>query len=333
MTTIYLGLLLMCLSYILRNSFSSRTIEQQHVKRTLTSRAGDYTVGGYDPGVHRNYGVCQKGGQPWDREQLRRELPKFLQIYEHRPGENFQGTPMMHQFALWCIIRQLRPRHIIESGVWNGRGTWLLRQAAPDAQIIVLDPEPRKPMKYVDNRTDTIYFMRDKFRDFGTISNWSDVTLDLERTLAFIDDHQTPFKRIPQARAAGIRHLVFEDNYWLGYADCLSLKQACACLMREPECRQFKYRDNWSQVVRPITGDDMQHIAKTFGQIETYIEFPAIWNVYSKSVTMVSKRSRNYLYNTSSGINLVKYLGLKTMPPWIQFNGFYSYCNIAYVKL
>ena len=293
----------------------------------------EYNVGSINPGVTRKDGVCTKGREPWDRSWLREQIPEFLRIYEKRPGENFQGTPMMHQFALWCIIKMLRPKHIIESGVWNGRGTWLLRQAAPDAQIIVLDPLPHYPWVYVDNNTDSLYFIEDKFRDFETLPEWTDVKLDFSRTLAFIDDHQTPFKRIPQAIKAGIKHMIFEDNYWLGYSDCLSLKQACACLMHEPECSEFIYRDNWNQVKRNITREDMELVAKTFKGLDIYAEFPAIWNVYSSKVTMVSKRSRNYLFDTTSGINLIKSLGLENLPPLNQFNGYYSYCNIAYVKI
>ena len=61
------------------------------------------------------------------------------------------GTGIHHQFGLWCIMRFLKPKHIIESGVFRGLGTWIMRQAAPSAQIIVIDPSVRhKFLRYED---------------------------------------------------------------------------------------------------------------------------------------------------------------------------------------
>ena len=284
-------------------------------------------------GVYVKRGVCQKGNEPWTQEELLSELPRFLEVFDKRPGDNMFGSPLMHQFAMWCVVRMLQPRHIIESGIWNGRGTWLLRQAAPDAQLIMLDPSPQKPMKFVDQQQDTLYFTNENFRDFSSLSMWSDVALDLNRTLAFIDDHQTPLKRIPQARQAGIKHLLFDDNYWLGFSDCLSLKQACACLQHDAECTSFSYKDNWLKEDRNLTADDMRDVTNMFQTIKVYAEFPQIWDAYVPRVTSISKRSRNYLFNTTSGIKLLRDMGLKNLPALIQMNGYYTYFNIAYVKV
>ena len=284
-------------------------------------------------GVFMKHGVCQKGIEPWTWKELFHELPRFLQVFDRRPGDNFHGSPLMHQFAMWCVVRMLRPRHIIESGIWNGRGTWLLRQAAPDAQLILLDPSPQQPMIYIDNSSDSLYFTNSNFRDFSTLSTWNDVTLDLSRTLAFIDDHQTPLKRIPQAKKMGIKHLLFDDNYWLGFSDCLSLKQACACLQDSHYCRLFKFKDNWSALIRNITADDVADVSRMFESLEIYAEFPQIWNAFSKGVTSISKDSRNFLFNTTSGISLLKKLNLRNLPALNQLNGRYTYFNIAYVRL
>ena len=37
-------------------------------------------------------------------------------------------------------LRYHQPEHIIESGIYKGLGTWMLRQAAPQAQLILIDP-------------------------------------------------------------------------------------------------------------------------------------------------------------------------------------------------
>ena len=42
------------------------------------------------------------------------------------------------------FLRHARPETIVESGVHIGLGTWILRQAAPHARLILLDPDWRK---------------------------------------------------------------------------------------------------------------------------------------------------------------------------------------------
>ena len=55
-----------------------------------------------------------------------------------------QDININHGFALWFTARKLRPPVVIESGVYHGLGTWLIRHfAGPDAHIINLDPSPR----------------------------------------------------------------------------------------------------------------------------------------------------------------------------------------------
>ena len=240
----------------------------------------------------------------------------------------------MHQFALWCIIRHLQPKQIIESGVWSGLGTWMLRQAAPDAQLILIDPKLQAHMHYVDRKNDTIHLTNKNFRDLSTFRNWHDIKFhDLEKTLVFVDDHHTPMKRIPHARRMGFKHMIFEDNYWLGFSDCLSLKQGCGCLLDEPECKQFKYKDAWGTTKRNLTRDDIEHVAEIFEGIEIYAEFPMIWNVYKQGVKMVSSRSTNYLFKTQDGGKLLRDFGLKWLPFRSMLDGSYTYANLAYVKL
>lgn len=286
-----------------------------------------------EAGVELRRGVCSKGEAPWNRTELMAELPRFLQAYNRRPDENRLGTPIMHQFAVWCIIRTLKPRHIIESGVLRGLGTWILRQAAPDAQLILLDPRTKLDLAYVDQNNDTLYFIGDKFRDFSTLSQWHDVRLDAERTLAFIDDHHTPFVRIAHARRANIGHMIFEDNYWRGFADCLSLKQGCACLLGQEECSDFKYRNAWGRTSREFRQEDFDTISETFRNLSVYAEFPMIWNLGENRPISVAENSSNFLYSDTDGKSLLLEHGLKTLPPPSHIGGSYTYFNIAYIKL
>lgn len=107
--------------------------------------------------LHRNIaaGRCQNGIgiPPISRAEFMRDLPEFMaNVYEKRPlgnqsGSPFQfnmgGTGFFNQFYLWMLVRALKPKHIIESGAYNGLGTWMLRQAAPNAQLIVVSLQPR----------------------------------------------------------------------------------------------------------------------------------------------------------------------------------------------
>ena len=122
-------------------------------------------------------GRCQNGigSPPISRSELIRDLPEFMTtVYEKRPlgfsgatKFNMGGTGFFHQFYLWMLVRALKPKHIIESGAYNGLGTWQLRQAAPDAQIIVVSPVT--PHLYVDRHKDSIYYTDEHFRDFAAI--------------------------------------------------------------------------------------------------------------------------------------------------------------------
>ena len=75
--------------------------------------------------------------------------------------ENPHRTKFAPQFAVWCTVRKLEPLHIIESGIYRGYLSWMLRQAAPKAQLIFIDPKP--PLVYKDNHSDTGYITNKNF--------------------------------------------------------------------------------------------------------------------------------------------------------------------------
>ena len=45
-----------------------------------------------------------------------------------------------HQFAVYTTLRILKPKVLIESGVWRGFVSKLIRKISPDVHIISLDP-------------------------------------------------------------------------------------------------------------------------------------------------------------------------------------------------
>merc|ERR1711879_624470 len=100
-----------------------------------------------------------------------------------------------HAFALWFTVTSLKPKYIIESGVWCGQTTWLLRQAAGnEAWIFSLDPfdyETQCPYSFRETKFQrTMYFLGKKFVDLSSMI-WDNLIPPLERheTLVLLDDH------------------------------------------------------------------------------------------------------------------------------------------------
>jgi hypothetical protein len=147
---------------------------------------------------------------------MRDALPEFMALHARRPIlDNQGGMRAPHLFATWFMVKTLAPTHIVESGVFKGLGTWLLEQAAPDARLVCIDPDPGQLVF----RSSRASYRTEEF----SLTSW-----DLPRgtTLLFFVDHQDAPERVRAARRLGFHHLIFEDNYPPGRGDCHSLKQA-----------------------------------------------------------------------------------------------------------
>ena len=171
------------------------------------------------------------GSPQWTRKDLKDSIPAFCEIYKNRPIKNNDGgmkTP--HAFAVWFVLRFLKPECIIESGIFKGQGTWLFEKASPHSKIYSIDIDLSK-RDYI-SKTVT-YFSK----DFAFL-NWEQI--NKEKTLVFFDDHQNAMKRIKFCKKEGFKAIIFEDNYPTGQGDCYSLKQA---LDRDKEDARFLRRE------------------------------------------------------------------------------------------
>src|SRR5690349_17121661 len=93
--------------------------------------------------------MYEKGEVAWSDEDLRAALDEFLTVWDTRPiRNNIYGVGTPHGFALWFLLRRLRPTHIVESGVLQGQSTWLLETTVPEAQLISIDPLPDERIIY-----------------------------------------------------------------------------------------------------------------------------------------------------------------------------------------
>lgn len=161
--------------------------------------------------------VVSIGTVPWTRQEMIQAIPEFLKIYNKRPIRNNEGGMRSpHLFPTWFLIKKLKPKYIIESGVWKGQGTYFIEQAAPKATIFCLDPNLSR-LVYKSKRS--VYSTLDFSKQ-----DWS--SLPKDQTLVFFDDHQDALKRVRTCQKMGFKHLMFEDNYPPREGDTYSLKKA-----------------------------------------------------------------------------------------------------------
>src|SRR6185436_12433772 len=108
---------------------------------------------------------------------------------------------------------------IIESGVWKGFGTWILEQAAPRAEIHALDPiVALAPFlsRWKVGRVHRSHRVHYSHQDFSC-APVAEIVAGRADAVAVFDDHQNKLPRLRQCRAAGIRHIVFDDNFRVPY--------------------------------------------------------------------------------------------------------------------
>lgn len=154
----------------------------------------------------------------WNIDEMRSHLDEFYDLYTKRPiKDNDGGMKSPHMFPSWFIIKKMKPKLIIESGVWKGLGTWFFENASPDSKIVSLDPNPQY-------RIYTSPKVMYSTQDFSSI-NWNNNSFDVDDTLVFIDDHQNSLDRVKQCLHFGFSKVIFEDNYPFDQGDCYSIKK------------------------------------------------------------------------------------------------------------
>lgn len=174
---------------------------------------------------------------------------------------------------VWSMIKCVEPREIIESGVFRGFTTWVLRSAAPSTDIHSFD----------------VSFDELQWRDGQTQyhqSDWATVVPESltggVRKLAFFDDHQSQWRRIREAASRGVEFVVFDDSYpaWALHADADAAFPTLEMLFDsslaqdqevawQTECGHFRYRFNAkeAQATRALIADwvRLPNLQKIFG--------------------------------------------------------------------
>ena len=139
-----------------------------------------------------------------DRLQVQRDVIEFAQLIQRCPVEQGTGGCGFNGgLMLFLIARRLQPKVVIESGVFRGYTTWVLRQALPDAALFCFEPRPDQ-IRHRDPQA--VYSEHDWSRfDFSGV--------DLSGCLAFFDDHVDQVRRAEECAQRGVGHALFDDSF------------------------------------------------------------------------------------------------------------------------
>lgn len=135
--------------------------------------------------------------------EIKNELKNFLKIYKQRPiKENTFGIQFPHMFATYIFLKKIRPKFVVESGVFKGQSTWLIEKVLPKTKLLCIDPDLSN-REYISKKAkySKIDFTE---QDFSKIP---------KNSLVFFDDHQHAMERLIYAKWFNFKHVIFEDNY------------------------------------------------------------------------------------------------------------------------
>tara|TARA_A100001201_G_scaffold140688_2_gene134321 strand:- start:466 stop:1221 length:756 start_codon:yes stop_codon:yes gene_type:complete len=158
-----------------------------------------------------------------DTTKFKNYFSEFKELYESRPiQDNTGGMKSSHLFAFYCAMKELQPNLVVESGIWKGQGTWFIRKALPDADIMSFDID----LSLMEYKSDEVQYLE---TDINTI-DWEEFFKDNpektpEKTLLFLDDHQDFSDRLYFLDDAPFKHVVVEDNYPPSQGDIISPKK------------------------------------------------------------------------------------------------------------
>tara|TARA_B100000963_G_scaffold186448_1_gene162102 strand:- start:27185 stop:27976 length:792 start_codon:yes stop_codon:yes gene_type:complete len=136
------------------------------------------------------------------KSEIDKGLDDFLKLYKKRPiKNNKKGMLFQHMFFTYLILKKVNPSKVIESGIFRGQSTWLIKKTLPNAKLIAIDIDLNQ-RKFIDNSVEYLS------SDFSEI-NFNDTN----NTLLFLDDHVNHYERIRDAYFCGIKNIILEDNY------------------------------------------------------------------------------------------------------------------------
>ena len=243
----------------------------------------------------------------FDNFELKNNFFQFLEIYKQRPiKNNISGIGIEHAFALFTILRKIKPSFVIESGVFKGMSTWLIEKALPDSKIFCIEPNLDK-IEYISKNAK--YFQEDI-----TLIDWKN--LDKENTLIFFDDHVCFSKRIDFLKKNNFKHITFDDNLPSSAIGYITPRSIISEKFINP-----KKKINYIYIFRLLKYflkfylTDSQNYKKIIFK-KKYVEFH--FKDYDESVIFKCKKFKKKIYNYYEFPPLIKFDGKKRFSQQIK---------------
>jgi hypothetical protein len=201
------------------------------------------------------------------------DLDEFLQTgYFSEMNTNGGGMNIPDMFSFWFFLKTMMPEVVIESGVYNGWSTKLIRKTlGPHVKIICLDPREIPESGFTDDNTNTIYYTGKKFIDFA---DYDTSSLNKETLLCFFDDHQNAAQRLLSCMQKKILHTFFNDNYPVGCGSHYSVQH----LIDLDPRKRFDLDNQYSYSINTIPQIDMLKRNDILSSIQKYHVFPNIFH-------------------------------------------------------
>jgi hypothetical protein len=202
----------------------------------------------------------------WDCGEFQKAISEFDSLMVAPPFKQaVGGAGYVNGLLLFVITRRLNPTYVIESGIFRGFSTWVLRKAAPTAEIHSFDID----FSHLDYKDpDTKYHKCD----------WTEIELDIpDGAFGFFDDHINQAKRILEAANRGLHQLLFDDDISLtsAYADTPSIIPKVSMVL-DDELHKFGkigWQANGRRYAVPI---DSQQVASARDWITDAIGLPPL---------------------------------------------------------
>jgi hypothetical protein len=142
-------------------------------------------------------------GHSPDARQLEDAILAFYALAPRCPvRQSSGGCGFNAGLELFVTARLLAPSLVLESGVYRGFTTWVLRQAVPQAKMLSFDIDLSR-LRRTEERVEYIE---------ADISGYDFSSLRNEKAFCFFDDHVSQVRRIEQTEAWGFTNMVFDDN-------------------------------------------------------------------------------------------------------------------------
>lgn len=133
----------------------------------------------------------------------------FNKLWETKPFDtNPGGLNYYGMYAFWYSLNLIKPKIVIESGVYRGGSTWIIDNIDSVEKIICIDPLNKiwhpNNLLYISKKAEytSVDFLEQDFKEF-----------DLSAAVVFFDDHQDILPRLLHSKKLGIKNIIMDDNY------------------------------------------------------------------------------------------------------------------------